>query len=134
MKPLRSLGIAIMLLPAPSAVAQQLGPSPADDSLPTVQQQLKALTAKLTLTGQQKTAITPILRQLHDETLKIVADESLTHEQRLHKVRPWRYETNREIRALLNEDQKKKLDAYLQGPHPEMHGGLSGSAAPPPQS
>jgi hypothetical protein len=33
---------------------------------------------------------------------------------------------------LLNDDQKKKLDQYLAGPHAEMHGGLSG-ATPPPQ-
>jgi hypothetical protein len=131
MKPLRSIGMAIMLLYALSAVAQQLGPSPAEDSLPTVQEQLKALTAKLTLTGQQQTAITPILRQLHDETLKSVEDENLSHEERLAKVRSWRYEADRKIRALLNGDQKQELDAYLQGSHPEMHGGLTGSVAPP---
>jgi hypothetical protein len=133
MKPLRAAATAILLLSAFSAVAQQAGPvSRAADSVPAVKEQLTVLTAKLGLTGQQEAAITPILGQLHDETLKIVEDESLSHDARLDKVRPWRYEADRRIRALLNDDQKKKLDEYLRGPHPEMHGGLTGSAAPPP--
>ncbi len=31
----------------------------------------------------------------------------------------------------LKVDQKKKLDQYLQGPHPEMHANLSGATPPP---
>jgi hypothetical protein len=34
---------------------------------------------------------------------------------------------------ILNDEQKKKLDQYLQGPHPEMHGNLSGSTSQQPQ-
>jgi hypothetical protein len=132
MKPLRAIGIAIMLLYALSAIAQQAGPSPADDGVPAVTEQLKVLTAKLALTGHQQAAITPILWQLHDETLKIVADEGLSHDERLDKVRPWRYEANRKIRVLLNDEQKKRLDEYLGGSHPEMHGALTGSASRPP--
>ena len=128
MNPLRSVGIATVLLFALCAVAQQARPSPADDSVPAVKEQLKVLTAKLALTGHQEAAITPILQQLRDETLKIVEGESLSREERLDKVRPWHYEANRQIRVLLDDDQKKKLDEYLRGPHPEMHGDISGSA------
>ena len=38
---------------------------------------------------------------------------------------------DKKIRALLKDDQTKKLDQYLAGPHDEMHGGLSGATAPP---
>ena len=33
------------------------------------------------------------------------------------------------MRAILNDDQKQKLDQYLQGPHNEMHGDLTGTRA-----
>jgi len=79
-----------------------------------------------------KAKITPILRELHDATQKLVQDKSLSREERLAKVRPQRYKADKQIREFLSDDQKKKLDQYLQGPHPEMHGNLSG-VTPPPQ-
>jgi len=42
-------------------------------------------------------------------------------------VRPQRYKADESIRAILNDDQKKKLDQYEQGPHSEMHSNLSGA-------
>jgi hypothetical protein len=37
---------------------------------------------------------------------------------------------DKKIREILSDDQKKKLDQYLQGPHSEMHGNLSGVTPP----
>jgi hypothetical protein len=45
-------------------------------------------------------------------------------------VRPQRYKADKQIREFLSDDQKKKLDQYLQGPHSEMHGNLSGATPP----
>jgi hypothetical protein len=104
---------------------------PTDASLPTVEAQLKVLTEKLGLTSDQRDKVKPILQELHDATLKLVGDKSMSSEERLAKVRPHRYKADERIRALLNEDQKKKLDQYEQGPHPEMHGSLSGATPPP---
>jgi hypothetical protein len=39
---------------------------------------------------------------------------------------------DKKIREILSDDQKKKLDQYLQGPHSEMHGNLSGATPPAP--
>jgi len=97
--------------------------------VPTVETQLKVLTEKLGLTGEQQIKIKPILEELHDATEKLVQDESTSREELLNKVRPHRYKADKKIRSLLSDEQKKKLDQYLQGPHGEMHGNLSG--APP---
>jgi hypothetical protein len=40
---------------------------------------------------------------------------------------PQRYKADKKIREVLSDDQKKKLDQYLHGPHAEMHGNLSGA-------
>ncbi len=73
------------------------------------------------------------MQELHDATLKLMRDEKLSHEERLDRVRPLRYSADKKIRVILNEDQKKKLDQYLQGPHHEMHGDLEGKTQPSPQ-
>jgi len=41
-------------------------------------------------------------------------------------------EAGKKLREFLTEDQKTKLNAYLQGPHREMHGDLSGDGAGAP--
>jgi Spy/CpxP family protein refolding chaperone len=94
--------------------------------LPSVQEQLKVLSEKLDLTAGQKAKIKPILQHLHDATENAMHDETLSHEERLAKVRPQRLIADKKMREILSDEQKKKLDQYEQGPHPEMHGTLSG--------
>jgi hypothetical protein len=101
--------------------------------VPSVEQQMKVLTDKLDLSADQRAKIRPILQRLHDFTEKVVQDPSLSHEARLAKVRPERYKAHDDIGALLNDDQKQKLEEYLKGPHPEMHGNLGGSESSQPQ-
>jgi Spy/CpxP family protein refolding chaperone len=117
---------------APSMLAQQTS-SNSSGGLPTVEEQLKVLTGKLDLTGDQQTKIKPILQDLHDATQKLMEDKSLSNEERLAKVRPQRMNADSRIRSILNDDQKKKLDQYEQGPHGEMHGSLRGTTQPPRQ-
>ena len=68
--------------------------------------------------------------------MKISQDKNLSREERLAKVRPIRYKAHDQIRAILNDEQKKKLEQYMQGPHAEMHGNPSGakSSPQPPQN
>lgn len=144
----RLLAIGTMLIIALTAPAQQTATGPsgtgkdehgqgaAQGDVPTVEQQLKVLTEKLDLTGDQQARITPVLQELHDATQKVVQNKRLSREERLAKVRPQREKADKRIRAVLNEDQKKKLDQYEQGPHSEKHGNLSGTTPPvsrPPQ-
>jgi Spy/CpxP family protein refolding chaperone len=96
--------------------------------VPVVGQMLRVLTEKLDLTAEQQARITPILQRLHDIQQALVQDKSLSREERLAKLRPQRYKANEDIREIPTDAQKGKLDQYLQGPHAEMHGNLSGAA------
>jgi Spy/CpxP family protein refolding chaperone len=144
MNRIRLLAIGTMLILALNAPAQQTATGQGDtdkqergqrgsqNDLPTVETQLKVLTDKLGLTDDQRVKIKPIMEELHDATLKLMQDDNMSREERLSKVRPQRYKADKEIREILSDDQKKKLDEYLRGPHGEMHGNLSGATAPPP--
>jgi hypothetical protein len=138
----RLIAVGTMLIAALVIPTQQFAAASADterdrqgqrgtqDDVPIVGQMLKVLTEKLNLTAVQQARITPILQRLHDIQQTFTQDESLSREERLAKVRPYRYKANEEIRQSLTDDQKGKLDQYLQGPHPEMHGNLSGATFP----
>jgi len=136
---IRSLAIGTSLIIALAVLAQQTATKPGTSSkggaegggVPAVEEQLKVLTQKLDLTAIQRAKVRPTPQKLHDTTEKLIQDERLSREERLAQVRPQREQADKKIRALLNDDQKKKLDQYLAGPHPEMHGGLSGATSPP---
>jgi Spy/CpxP family protein refolding chaperone len=98
--------------------------------LPTAEEQLKVLTEKLDLTAGQQIKIKPIVRHLHDATQRLMGDQTLSNDERLSKVRPHRLLADEKIREILTAEQKKKLDEYELGPHPEMHGTLSGTPKP----
>lgn len=143
MNRVRLLAVGTTLMFALTAVAQQTAaPSGApakgvsgdahSDGVPTAQTQLKVLTGKLDLTGDQQAKITPILQKLHDATQKLVQDERMSRDERLDNVRACRYKADKEIREILNDDQKKKLDQLEQGPHPELHGNINGSTPQAP--
>jgi periplasmic protein CpxP/Spy len=139
----RLLAVGTMLIIALVMSSQQIAAAPAgtqrdrqgqrgtQDDVPIVGQMLKALTENLDLTAEQQARITPILQKLHDIQQTLVQDESLSREERLAKLRPYRYKADEEIREILTDSQKGKLDQYLQGPHTEMHGNVSGATPPP---
>jgi hypothetical protein len=120
---MKRTGISILLfatLLAANVVAQTV------HGLPPAKEQLKILTDKLGLTADQQSKAEPIIRDLHDATLKLMGDRRLTQEERLNRVRPLRLNADKKLREILSDDQKKKLDAYEHGPHDEMHGELTG--------
>jgi Spy/CpxP family protein refolding chaperone len=141
------VAFGIILIFALNVAAQQTAATPGSagngeqgqpsmqDNVPSADDQLKFLTSTLDLTDDQQTRIKPILQRLHDATVKISQDQSLSRDERLSGVRPLRYKAHDQISEILNDQQRKKLEQYMQGPHPEMHGNLSGatSSSQPPQ-
>jgi Spy/CpxP family protein refolding chaperone len=126
--------VAMISMLAIGALAQQSAATPgsgAQDSLPSVEEQLKVLNEKLDLTAEQQTEIKPILQHLHDTTENAMQDHNLSNQERLAKVRPQRLMADKKMREILSDEQKKKLDQYEKGPHREMHGTLSGTPKPP---
>ena len=137
MNRIRVLAIGSMLLIPPAMLGQQTAPTgePAKGAaqgvvLPDVGDQLKVLTRKLDLSVDQQPKVKTILQELHDASLKLMQDESMSKDELLSKVRPLRMNADKKIREILSDDQKKKLDQYLQGSHAEMHGNLSGATPP----
>jgi hypothetical protein len=125
------MGISIV---ANVVLAQQSAAKPEteeQDSLPRVEEQLKVLNEKLGLTAKQQAKVNPILQQLHDATEHVMRDQTLSREERLAKVRPQRQMADKKVRTILNDEQRKKLDQYEQGPHHEVHGNVSGRPKPP---
>jgi hypothetical protein len=127
--------IAIMSISiiANAVLAQQSAAKPEtgeQDSLPTVEEQLKVLNEKLGLTAKQQAKVKPVLQQLYDATENVMRDRTLSHEERLAKIRPQRQMADKKMRTILNDEQRKKLDRYEQGPHSEVHGTLSGTPKP----
>ena len=133
-----AIGSVLIFAAATSAVLQQNAGNTSDVTkeaankndaqLPSVEEQLKVLTEKIGLTSTQQEKVRTILKELHQATERIAQDKSLSYEEQLAKVRPERYKADEKLRALLSDEQRKKLDAYEQGPHPEMHGKLTGKA------
>lgn len=131
----RLLPLGVMLMAALSVPAQQTatGSAGTDEhsqnsaqSVPAVEQHLKVLSEKLDLTSDQQAKAKPILQELHDGSMKLAEDDSLTREERLDKVRPLREKADKQLREILTDEQKKKLDQLEQGPHPELHGSIHG--------
>src|SRR5580765_6955841 len=120
-----------------TAVAQQAAtradaptsgaPATGHPGVPTAEGQLNFLATKLDLTADQQEKIKPTLQELHDATVKLVQDENMSRDERMSKVRDSRYAADKKIRAILNDDQKKKLDQLEQEPHSELHGNVSGA-------
>jgi Spy/CpxP family protein refolding chaperone len=121
--------------PAPDRPVQnEHGQGGVNSGVPTAEAHLKVLTAKLDLTGDQQTKIKPILQKLHDATQKLVQNENMSREERQRKMRSYRYTADKEIREILNDDQKKKLDQLEQESHLELHGNVNGAPPPPPRA
>lgn len=110
-----------------AVLAQETHGGAAQDSLPAAEEQMKVLNQKLDLTAEQRIKIKPIVQQLHEATETIIEDQTLSRDERLAKVRPHRLMADKKIREILSAEQKKKLDQYEAGPHPEMHGTLTGT-------
>jgi Spy/CpxP family protein refolding chaperone len=118
------LAIALAMFAQPIAVRagdeQNQGAAPG--GAPTLEQQMKLLTDRLELTGDQQEKVERIVREMDDAAHKIMQDESMSRPERQDHARDARYRADREIRAILSDDQKQKLDQLESEPHAELHG------------
>ena len=128
------IGAILMLARTTAARQTTAGAKDAGSSeiagVPSAASQLKFLTEKLGLTGDQQEKIKPILAELHEATVSIVEDKDVSQDKQLEKVHALRLNADAKIRTILTEDQKKTLDQLEQEPHPELHGNLSGAILP----
>lgn len=136
MNRIRLLAVGAVLMFALSTVAQQstTGPDVHAAAVSPVENHLKMLSEKLDLTTSQQDKVRPILQQMHDGSQKLDDDPSLTPEQRQAGMRPLIMKADKEIRGILNDDQKRKLDDLEAQMHPGVHGNPNGNTSAPPQN
>jgi hypothetical protein len=92
----------VLLVSAP-AVAQR-------GHIPTIDDRVRVLARSLDLNEAQRVAVKKILEQRQQETLRIRQDSSISGGTRIERFRALQDNTVERIRAVLNEEQKKKYD------------------------
>jgi Spy/CpxP family protein refolding chaperone len=92
----------VLLVSAP-AVAQR-------GHIPTIDDRVRVLARSLDLNEAQRAAVKKILEQRQQETLRIRQDSSISGGARIDRFRALQDNTVERIRAVLNEEQKKKYD------------------------
>jgi Spy/CpxP family protein refolding chaperone len=119
---IRLVAIGAVWIFALTAVAQQAAKSSdahdeRNSSMPPVEKHLKMLTEKLDLTGEQQPKIKPILQEMQDCSQKFMQDESMSPDERRDNVKACRYRADKEVRKILSNEQKKRLDQLEEEPH-----------------
>ncbi len=97
-----ALVLPVLLLSAP-AVAQR-------GHRPTIDDRVKVLARSLELNEAQQAAVKKILEQRQQEALRIRQDASISGGARIERFRALQDHTVERIRAVLNEEQRKKYD------------------------
>jgi hypothetical protein len=77
---------------------------------PTLNDRVKAMAAALGLTEPQQAALTKILEERQEATLRLRRDTSIPGSIRIERFRYLQDQTVLRIRSILNEEQKKKYD------------------------
>jgi hypothetical protein len=95
-----------------SAPTPQAKPHPAHSAhrRPTLDDRVKALAKALDLSDPQQAAVKGILEQRQAEILRLRQDGSISGEERIDRLRALQDQTVLRIRAVLNDEQKKKYD------------------------
>lgn len=140
MKHFRLLAMGMMLTFALISTAQQTPSGSADTDKQQAQasvqsavdQHMKILTERLSLSVEQQAQMKPILQQMMEARQKLMQDSSLSDEARHEKMKALHEKSDKQARTFLSEEQKKKLDEFEQEPH-GMHGNGEGKTAPPAQ-
>ena len=124
---LKTIAAGAALLVVMSTQAQQPGAAASAQSTDDMQamlarvmaadEHLKALLTKLSLNADQQSTVIRILFELQDETMHVVENEKLSHEEQVAQIRTLRSMAHNHVYAVLNDDQKKTLDEFMRAPH-----------------
>lgn len=96
--------------------ATQPAPAPPSAQPPTIDDQVKALALELNLNDDQQGKIKTVLVDQRQQASTVIADNTLSRDDKVQKIRALREATIAKVRGVLNDDQKKKLDQMLESP------------------
>jgi hypothetical protein len=133
MKQIRTLTLLAVCAFAISALAQQTPPAETheghgqgqgqgqgqgmDHKMPSADEMVQMMSEKLSLTDDQKPKVTKIAEGMHKKMESMSNDQSMSREDRMAKMRTAHEDAMSQVRTILNDDQKKKLDEWQK----EMH-------------
>jgi len=89
---------------------------------PTVDDRVKVLARSLELNESQQSAVKNILERRQRETMRLRRDPTITGSARIEQFRMLQDRTAEEIRAVLNEEQRKKYDPFASRRIPQSEG------------
>jgi hypothetical protein len=135
MKQLRTLALLAICAFALSAFAQQTPPADAHEGhgqgkgqgqgmghkMPSVDEMVQTMSQKLSLTDDQKARVTKIAEGVHKKMESVSNDQSMSREDRMAKMRAAHEDAMSQVRLILNDDQKKKLDEWQKEMHDHNH-------------
>lgn len=146
MRSLRTLALLAICAFALSAFAQQTPPADTheghehqhgqaqgmDHKMPTADEMVQTMTEKLNLTDEQKPKVKAIAEETHKKMDAMHADQSMSRDDRMAKMRSLHNDAMAKVRAILNDDQKKKFDDWQKEMHDHegMHGKKTDSKGP----
>jgi hypothetical protein len=81
--------------------------------MPSIDEQVNALTEELNLTGDQPAKVKTILEDQRTQAMTVIGDGGLSRDDKVQKIRGIRENTIAKVRGILNDDQKKKFDQML---------------------
>jgi hypothetical protein len=91
------------------------------------------LSQELSLNTDQQAKLKNILEDQHQQAMTFVNDASMSREDKIQKIRVLRESTITKARGIMNDDQKKKLDAMLSQQQ-QQQGARPGAAPGAPSS
>ena len=114
--------LALFVVLPQTARAFQDSPSGQDQArqLPTPEEVVAKLGDKLSLSDDQKAKITPIIADRQQQMKALAADQSGRRFQKARKMKSIYKESDEKIKAILNDDQKKKYEELEQEKREEM--------------
>jgi periplasmic protein CpxP/Spy len=140
MKQIKAIVLAAASLLAFTAFAQQSNPpaqSGGDQSqgprrgMASVDDQLKMMSERLSLTADQQAKIKPILEDRSQQIQALMKDDTLSQDDRRTKARGIQEASASKIRDVLTDDQKKKFDEMQQEMRDRMRQRQSGGDSNP---
>ena len=123
---LKGIVAGAILFFAMGAAAQQAGTSanpPAMDEamharVKAADEQWKALLDKLQMTPDQQSMAIRILIALQDETMRVVENTGLSHDEQVAQIKSLRSMAHMHMYASLSDEQKKTMDDFMHAQHP----------------
>jgi hypothetical protein len=117
MNRLRLLAAGLALACGLPLLALQAAPP---SHMPSVDEHVKVLSEKLSLTADQQEKARPIIAQMQDGLQKVTDDKSLTPEESHEQLHAVFMKADKELRAFLSDEQKTKLDE-MERQHFDTH-------------